>query len=87
MWIRFWYSVQGDSTDHWDWVSDRETDESLKEIAQEISSNALCYVADHWSYGFERATPGPEVVEELRKKWTAKLHNAQLMLKVLDEMI
>ena len=64
MWVRFWYYQDSEDYSRYEYVSDRETDESLKEIADEYRPSWT-----HSRYGFEKLDRLPEPI---RQKLLAK---------------
>jgi hypothetical protein len=89
MWIRFWATDSGQTpepseNDIYRWVSDRETDDSLKEWARELIPEWFKDSDRSFRYGFERLNTLPQPVRERLYKYHAQqMNHHQQMLALL----
>lgn len=91
MWIRFWASTATSNprpdhdSDQYLWVSDRETDESLQDMARELVPQWALYAERHY-YGFERCEElSPVVRERLIEHHTIQVEHHKKMLEILEK--
>lgn len=88
MWVRFWTGTSSDPEREtsYEWLSDRNTDEALKEYAEEyMESIAWLRGAERIKYGFDRLTELPENIRLAKiKSYEDQIRSAQAMLDFLN---
>lgn len=85
MWVKFWHRIGSCHSAKYEFVSDRESKESLQEMAREYAHD-ISYSENIYpgQYGFEIVEVlSKELKQELICKWTRVRDNANYILKNL----
>ena len=91
MWVKFWYNIvcstssEPEVNETYQWVSDRSSNDELRETARELVPDWIQYESN-FKYGFVKVDSLPEIVkEQLIKKHQEAIDYHTFMLAKVQE--